>query len=127
MIALEQFEMYLNDVKDWSLQELIDVRWAAYDTKTIRDLGDWEENFSKVLFMHLSKYHSDMRWQVKVFKPEKDDPYKHSKRNFKGAKMFFYNIQEYTVVVYGVNAHQKFYGKYDNEEYHEFDHVKELG
>jgi hypothetical protein len=55
------------------------VRWAAYDIKTIADLGDWEENFSKVLFMHLSKYHSDMRWQVKVFKPEKDDPYKGSK------------------------------------------------
>ena len=55
--------------------------------------------------MHLSKYHSDMRWQVKVFKPAKDDPYKNSKRNFSGAKMFFYDIQEYTVIVYGVNAH----------------------
>lgn len=61
------------------MQQLHDVRWAAYDIKTIADLGDWEENFSKVLFMHLSKYHSDMRWQVKVFKPEKDDPYKGSK------------------------------------------------
>ena len=86
------------------MQQLIDVRWAAYDIKTIADLGDCEENFSKVLFMHLSKYHSDMRWQVKVFKPEKDDPYKHSKRNFKNAKMQFYDINEYTVIVYGANA-----------------------
>ena len=98
------FELYLNEVKEWNLQELIDVRWAAYDTKTIPDLGDWEENFSQVLFMYLSKYHSDMRWQIKLFKPAKDDPFKFSKQNFSGAKMHFFNVKEYNVIVYGANA-----------------------
>ena len=40
--------------------------------------------------------------------------------------MFFYDVNEYTVIVYGANAQHKFYGKYDNEEYHEFDHVNEI-
>jgi hypothetical protein len=68
-----------------------------------------------------------MRWQVKIFKPEKDDPYKNSKQNFKNSKMTFFGVGEYTVIVYAVNADIRFYGKFDNEEYHEFDHVKEIG
>ena len=105
------FEIYIEDVRTWTLEKLQAVRWAAYDIKTIKERGDWEECFAQVLFMHLSKYHSDMRWQVKIFKPPKDDPYKNSKLNFKNAKMHFFDInEEYTVIVYGVNAHQKFYG-----------------
>ena len=103
------------------------MRWAAYDIKTIKDKGDWEENFTLVLYMYLSLYHSDMRWQVKIFKPEQNDPFKYSKQNFKNAKMKFFNVKEYNVIVYGSNQNQRFYGKYDNEEYHEFDHVKEIG
>ena len=74
--------------------------------------------------MFLSKYHSDMRWQVKTYMPEKLDKYRFSKRLFKNEKMVFFDVNGMNVVVYGVNAHKSFYAMWDNEEYHEFDNVK---
>ena len=40
--------------------------------------------------------------------------------------MKFFNVKEYNVIVYGSNQNQRFYGKYDNEEYHEFDMWRKL-
>ena len=116
----------MNEAKEYTLDQLTAIRWAAFDLKTISDKGDWEDNFINVLYMYLSKYHSDMRWQVKIFIPAKDDPYRSSKQNFSNTKMHFYDVKGYTVLIYGANAIQKFYGKFNNEEYHEFDHVKEI-
>ena len=61
-ISQEMFETYLNQVKDMNNEQFIKIRWAAFDIKTVTDTGTWEENFPEVLYMYLSKYHSDMRW-----------------------------------------------------------------
>lgn len=40
-------------------------------------------------------------------------------------EMFFYpNVEDaFNILIYGNDAHQYFFGKYNNEEFHEFCHV----
>ena len=84
-----------------------------------------------------------MRWQVKVYEPmrcNKTRNFKYGIQDYYNAKLAFHNVKfhdsnftdangdvvPYTkglnVMVYGFNATKFFYRKYDNEEYHEFDH-----
>ena len=39
--------------------------------------------------------------------------------------MSFMNKKGKNIIVYGMEALKFFYGRYDNEEYHQFDYVKE--
>ena len=65
-----------------------------------------------------------MRWNLKIYpvtREQEDNRFRTT--NYSGAKMAYISMNGYNFLVYGEDAHEMFYEKYDNEEYHEFCYV----
>lgn len=73
-----------------------------------------------ILKIYLDRYHSDYRWLVKYYVG--DDEQKIPVHNFRGAIRYYLNHQNTreNVIIYGAPMHEYFYGKYNNEYFHEF-------
>lgn len=61
-----------------------------------------------------------MRWAIKIYPTPKS---KFNTQNFNNTKMHFFDYNGWNILVYGEDAHEFFYDKYNNEEYHEFCNV----
>ena len=74
-----------------------------------------------LLQLYLDNFHSDQRWLVKV--------YNHTYRKYPSTKpinaaFFTDNIKGKSILIYTAPATEFFYGKFTNDEYRDFDHVK---
>lgn len=77
-----------------------------------------------ILKKYLDKYHSDYRWKIIYYTNELQEVY--NTESFRGAMKYWLNYRrsKENFVIYGAPMHEYFYGKFNDEKYHEFCYTK---